>query len=189
MRNRKFQIKIRNRQKDEPREKKSAATWSGSGASELVFAAGGGAGVLNTRLGLWPLPNTRSADGGGAGVGRFCFGGGSMLSRDDEPAEPDCSLGFLAGGFSTSSSEAAVAGKDGRPMMIFLGGRFNFADAFIFEGGGSDSEGFDDGCSLGAGGDDGRTSCSTSLSLPYSSRPRPAMNLKRVLIRTATTST
>jgi hypothetical protein len=76
------------------------------GASELrlVFAAGGGAGVLNVKLDLWPLPNTRSADGGGAGVGRSCFGG-SILSRDDEPAESDSSLGFLAGGFSTWSSE------------------------------------------------------------------------------------
>jgi hypothetical protein len=51
-------------------------------------------------------------------------------------------------------------------MVIFFGGRFNFADAFIFEGGGSDSKGLDDGSDFGAGEDCGRTSLSASLSLP-----------------------
>jgi hypothetical protein len=66
----------------------------------------------------------------------------------------------------SSSRQTAAADKDGRLMAIFFGGRFNFVDALIFEGGGSDGEGLDDGGDFGAGEDCGRTSLSASLSLP-----------------------
>ena len=155
-----------------PKEKISTVTCSSSrslpDASEAVFSAGC-LEALNTRPCLWPLPRTRS-EGAAEDVGSACFGGGSMLNRDDEPAAPDCSLGFLAGGLSTSSPDSA--GKAGRLIVIFLGGRFGFADGLVddfsgLDGGGSGKEDLDEVESdFSAGGDDGRTSLSASLSLP-----------------------
>ena len=74
--------------------------------------------VWKTRPGPLPAPSIRS---GCCGTGFLFFGAGSMFKRADEPA-PASSLGFFGGGrSSTLSSFGCSAGKEGKPIVIFLG--------------------------------------------------------------------
>ena len=53
----------------------------------------------------------------------FCFGIGSMDSKDEVPAPV---LGFLAGLSSSKFSLPPVTGSDGREIVIFLRVRLEF---------------------------------------------------------------
>ena len=114
----------------------------GSSESPLVVRAGSasvegsvgstvvdGLDILNTSPGPLPPPRTRS---GAGATGTFCLGAGNIDNSDDLPA-PESKRGFFAGGLSSSSSSP---GREGSPIVIFFGPRFDFCAGFEFEGGG-----------------------------------------------------
>jgi hypothetical protein len=128
-----------------------------------------GLAVLNTSPGPFPPPRTRS---GAGATGTFCLGAGNIESNDDLPLPPppESKRGFFAAGLSSLSSSSLSPGREGNPMVIFFGPRFNFGAGrdrpveLGLEGGGSDRDDFLDCC--GGGGGMGEGSVSLSLSLP-----------------------
>jgi len=120
----------------------------------------------NTSPGPFPPPRTRS---GAGATGTFCLGAGNIDSSDDLPLPPppESKRGFFAAGLSSFSSSSLSPGKEGNPIVIFFGPRFDFGVGrdrpveLDLEGGGRDRYDF-----LICGGGMGVGSVSLSLSLP-----------------------
>lgn len=116
------------------------------------------------RPGPFPPPSTRS---GGGGFELFCFGAGSIDSKDETPAL-ESNLSFLVAGlssFRSSASSSPSPGKFGSPIAIFFGARLGLGGRDIFEvvadGGGRDNVDF-------LADSKGLATCGASLSLSLS---------------------
>ena len=139
-------------------------------ASSFVGSTNAGAinglAVLNTSPGPFPPPKTRS---GAGATGTFCLGAGNIDSNDDLPLPPlpESKRGFFAAGLSSLSSSSVSPGREGNPMVIFFGPRFNFGagrdrPVELDLEGGRDRDDF----LVGGDGGMGVGSVSLSLSLP-----------------------
>lgn len=131
------------------------------------------------------------------------FGAGSIDSNPDEPA-PVPNRGFFAGRLSMSSFASSSSGRDGNPIVIFLGffdlgaesagpveedeanlvpedddaGGGNDRDDFFVGGGNLDSR---DDCGF-VGGGEGVLSSPLSASLPYPSTPSMMIMSLKVVV-------
>lgn len=127
--------------------------------------------MSNMRPGPFPPPSTRGS------FGFFCFGAGSIDSKDEAPPL-ESNLSFLVAGlssFRSSASSSSSGGRFGSPIAIFFGARLGLGggrDIFevVADGGGRDNVDFlADSKGLATCG--ASMSLSSSLPLPYPSIP------------------